>query len=628
MGVRLSHCATVRRGRAALVHSSLDTLMKKHLTPRTELAETLYGFRKTLYQLGAFSFVINLLGLMPSIYMLQVYDRVLASSNETTLLMLTLMTLGLYALMELLELARSSVLIRVGNRLDMQLNQRVFTASFERNLKRAGGNPSQAIHDLTSVRQFLTGNGLFAFFDAPWMPIYLLVCFMFHPLLGLVVLIGALLLFGLAYLTEVSTRKPLADANQAAMASSAFANNNLRNAEVIEAMGMLPAIRERWFAYHRRILDNQTLASDRNARINVMTKFIRISLQSLILGLGALLVIEGKLTPGMMIACSILMGKALQPVELAIGTWKQLLSARTSYARLDDLLKEAPPRGAGMPLPPPAGNMTVEGVIAVPPGGQHAVVRGLTFAMSAGDVVGVIGPSASGKSTLARLLVGVWPTQAGKVRLDGADIFQWNKDQLGPWIGYLPQDIELFEGTIAENIARFGKVDSDQVISAAQRAGVHDMILRFPQGYDTRLGLDGGMLSGGQKQRIGLARALYGDPSLIVLDEPNSNLDDVGENALVRAVMDLKARGKTVVLITHRTSIINAVDKLLVMREGEMVVYGPRDQVLAHLMQQQQQAQQAAQQAAQARQAPPAPVQPAQPQVAQNPAAPAEDAAE
>jgi ATP-binding cassette subfamily C exporter for protease/lipase len=330
----------------------------------------------------------------------------------------------------------------------------------------------------------------------------------------------------------------------------------------------------------------------------------------------------------MMIACSILMGKSLQPVELAIGTWKQLLSARTSYTRLDELLKEAPPRGVGMPLPAPAGNMTVEGVIAVPPGGQHAVVRGLSMAMNAGDVVGVIGPSASGKSTLARLLVGVWPAQAGKVRLDGADIFQWNKDELGPWIGYLPQDIELFEGTIAENIARFGKIDSEQVISAAQRAGVHDMILRFPQGYDTRLGLDGGMLSGGQKQRIGLARALYGDPSLIVLDEPNSNLDDVGENALVRAVMDLKARGKTVVLITHRTSIINAVDKLLVMREGEMVVYGPRDQVLAHLMQQQQQAQQAAQQAAQARQAPPAPVQPAQPQVAQNPAAPAEDAAE
>lgn len=607
--------------------------MKKHLIPRTELGDALYSFRKSFYQLGAFSFVINLLGLMPSVYMLQVYDRVLASSNETTLLMLTLMTLGLYGLMELLELVRSTVLIRIGNKLDMMLNKRVFTASFERNLKRAGGNPSQAIHDLTNVRQFLTGNGLFAFFDAPWTPIYLLVCFLFHPSLGLTVLVGAILLFGLAYLTEISTRKPLADANQAAMASSAFANNNLRNAEVIEAMGMLPAIRERWFGYHRRILDNQTLASDRNARISVATKFIRISLQSLILGLGALLVIEGKLTPGMMIACSILMGKALQPVELAIGTWKQLLGVRTAYTRLDEMLKECPPRGAGMSLPAPAGQISVEGVIAVPPGGQHAVLRGLTFAVQPGDVVGVIGPSASGKSTLARLLVGVWPTQAGKVRLDGADIFQWNKDELGPWIGYLPQDIELFEGTIAENIARFGKIDSEQVIHAAQRAGVHDMILRFPQGYDTRLGLDGGMLSGGQKQRIGLARAIYGNPSVIVLDEPNSNLDDVGEAALVRTVQDLKARGKTVILITHRTSIINAVDKLLVVREGEMAAYGPRDQVLAHLMQAQQQAQaqaaaaqQQAQQQAAAQQAQTAQV--AAPQAPAVAATPAQDAAE
>ena len=276
--------------------------MKKHLIPRTELSEVLFSFRKTFYQLGAFSLVINLLGIMPSIYMLQVYDRVLASSNETTLLMLTLMTLGLYVLMELLEFTRSSVLIRVGNKLDMLLNQRVFTAAFERNLKRTGGNPSQAIHDLTNVRQFLTGNGLFAFFDAPWTPIYLLICFMFHPLLGLFVLIGAVLLFGLAYVTETATRKPLADANQAAMASSAFANNNLRNAEVIEAMGMMPAIRSRWFKHHGRILENQTLASDRAARISAVTKFVRISMQSLILGLGALLVIEGKLTPGMMIA--------------------------------------------------------------------------------------------------------------------------------------------------------------------------------------------------------------------------------------------------------------------------------------------------------------------------------------
>lgn len=568
--------------------------MKKLFDKRSELGEILFGFRKTFYKVGAFSFVINMLMLMPSIYMMQVYDRVLASSNEFTLLMLTAMTLGLYALMSLLELVRSSVLIRVGNQMDMQLNNRTFTAAFERNLRRTGGNAAQAIHDLTSVRQFLTGQGLFAFFDAPWTPIYLIFCFFFHPLLGSIVVVGALILFALAYATEIATRKPLAEANQASIAAGAFANNNLRNAEVIEAMGMLPAIREKWFAQHMRILENQTLASDRAAKISAITKFVRISLQSLALGAGALLAIEGKITPGMMIAASILMGRALQPVEMAIGTWKQLISARAAYSRLEGLLKDHPVRGEGMPLPKPEGNILVENVVAGAPGGQVPILKGLSFAIQAGDVVGVVGPSASGKSTLARLLVGVWPAQAGKVRLDGADIFQWNKDELGPSIGYLPQDIELFEGTIAENIARFGDMDSNQVIDAAQRAGVHEMILRFPQGYDTRLGPDGGMLSGGQKQRIGLARTLYGNPSLIVLDEPNSNLDDVGEAALVGAIRDLKARGKTVILITHRTNIINAVEKLMVLRDGMMQLYGPRDQVLAALMQQAQQAQQAA----------------------------------
>lgn len=572
-------------------------MMKSLLSKRTELGAVLYDFRRTFYALGAFSFVINLLMLMPSIYMLQVYDRVLASQNETTLLMLTLMTLGLFALMEALEYTRSAVLIRVGNQLDMRLNNRVFTAAFEKNLRRAGGNPGQTIHDLTSVRQFLTGNGLFAFFDAPWTPIYLAVCFMFHPMLGLIVLFGAVVLFCLAWVTEVATRKPLAEANQASIASGAFANNNLRNAEVIEAMGMLPAIRGKWFVHHSRILAMQTLASDRAAKINTITKFIRISLQSLILGAGALLVIEGKLTPGMMIACSILMGRALQPVELAIGTWKQLIGARAAYARLDELLTEHPPRGSSMSLPVPQGQVVVENVIAAPPGAQAPVLRGLGFAMNPGDVVGIVGPSASGKSTLARLLVGVWPAQSGKVRLDGADIFLWNKDELGPHIGYLPQDIELFEGTIAENIARFGEIDSGMVIAAAQLAGVHDMILRFPQGYDTRLGADGSLLSGGQKQRIGLARALYGEPAMIVLDEPNSNLDDMGEAALVRAVLGMKQRGKTVVLITHRTSIINAVDKLMVLRDGTMQMYGPRDQVLQALMQAQQPAVPAPQQA-------------------------------
>ena len=557
--------------------------MTKQAKPRSELAETLYRFRHIVYSLAAFSCVINILMLTPSIYMLQVYDRVLASQNETTLLMLTLMMLGLYVLMSLLEFARSSVLIRMGNRLDMTLNSRIFTAAFERNLRRAGGNPSQALHDLTSVRQFLTGNGLFAFFDAPWTPIYIAVAFFIHPWLGLVTLIGSLLLVALAYLTEKMTHGPLAEANQASMASGVFANNNLRNAEVIEAMGMLPALRSRWFRHHGQMLSSQAQASERAARISGVTKFVRISLQSLVLGVGALLVIEGKITPGMMIACSILMGRALQPVELAIGTWKQLISVRTAYHRLDDLLKDFPRRGDTMQLPVPTGQLLVENVYAGVPGAQVAILKGLNFMVQSGDVVGIVGPSASGKSTLARLIVGIWPAQAGKIRLDGADIFQWNKDELGPHLGYLPQDIELFEGSIAENIARFGQIDSEQVILAARRAGVHEMILRLPQGYDTQLGADGASLSGGQKQRIGLARALYGEPELIVLDEPNSNLDDIGEAALLRAVAELKSRGKTVLLITHRMNILNAVEKLIVMNEGCLQLYGPRDQVLAEL---------------------------------------------
>lgn len=565
---------------------------------RTELGEALYRFRKTFYSLAAFSCVINIIGLTPALYMLQVYDRVLASANTTTLLMLTLLALGLYLLSGLLEFARSRVLIRVGNRFDMLLNQRIFTASFERNLRKAGGNPSQAIHDLTNLRQFLTGNALFAFFDAPWTPIYIAVTFMVHPLLGVITVVGSLILVVLAYMTNVATQKPLAEANQASIAAGAFANNHLRNAEVIEAMGMLPGLRSRWFRQHAKVLSLQTLASDRNARISTASRFVRISLQSLILGAGALLVIDGTITAGMMIVCSILMGKALGPVEMAIGTWKQMLSTRQAYARLDEILKEAPPRGETLSLPAPKGHLTLENVIASAPGGQVPILKGLNFEVAAGDAVGVIGPSAAGKSTLARVLVGVWPARAGTVRLDGADIYLWNKDELGPHVGYLPQDIELFEGTVAENIARFGEVDSQKVIAAAQRAGVHDMILRLPNGYDSRLGTDGASLSGGQKQRVALARALYGDPVLLVLDEPNSNLDDVGEAALIQALREMKAQGSTVILITHRMNVLNAMDKLLVMREGVATMYGPREDVLKGLRQQQLKANAGAGQAA------------------------------
>jgi ATP-binding cassette subfamily C exporter for protease/lipase len=578
-------------------------MKSKFQIPQNEIAQILVTFKSAFRTVGIFSAIINLLMLVPSIYMLQVYDRVLPSRNDITLLMLTLMMLGAYLLMSALEFVRSFVLVRVGARLDMQLNKRVYTAAFEQNLKRGGGNAGQALSDLTNIRQFLTGNALFAFFDAPWFPIYLIVIFFFEPGLGLFALIGTAILVALAYINEKVSKKPLAEANSMAIASSNLATNNLRNAEVIESMGMLPNLMHRWFKMHGRFLQLQAEASEKAGIVGAVTKFVQVSLQSLVLGYGALLAIEGKITPGMMIAASILMGRALSPVQMVIGVWKQWSGTRSAYERLTILLTDNPPRQAGMELPKPQGAVSVEGVTAAPPGSQVAVIKGLTFAIQPGDALGVIGPSGSGKSTLARLLVGVWPAAVGKVRLDGADIFQWNKDQLGPHIGYLPQDIELFGGTVSENIARFGDIDSEKVIEAAKRAGVHDMILHFPKGYDTMLGEAGAGLSGGQKQRIGLARAMYGDPSLIVLDEPNSNLDDVGEQALVLAINDLRQRGKTIVLITHRTSVISVTNKLLLLRDGVAQLFGPTDQVLAALNQaNQQQAQQAqlAQQQAQA----------------------------
>lgn len=564
--------------------------MKKLMQPRSELAEVLFSFRKAFYTAGLFSMFINVIGLVPSIYMLQVYDRVLQSRNSTTLIMLTVIMIGFYVMLGMLELARSKLLIRVGAQMDTRLNDRVFTASFERNLRRAGGNAGQAMGDLTHVRQFLTGNGLFAFFDAPWAPVYLVVIFMFSPWLGVFALVAAAILFGLAWATEVSTRKPLAEAQQVSIAANMYATNNLRNAEVIEAMGMLDNLKRRWLEKQLRFLSLQNEASDKAAVISATTKSVRIAVQSLVLGGGALLVIEGTMTPGGMIAASILLGKALAPVELAINVWKQLLSARTSYHRLEDMLKDHPARQVGMSLPQPKGSLLVEGVSAAPPGTQAMILKQIGFSVAPGEIVGVIGPSASGKSTLARLMVGVWPALAGKVRLDGADVFSWNKSELGPAVGYLPQDIELFEGTIAENIARFGDVDPDKVVEAAQMAGVHDMILRFPKGYDSQIGEAGNVLSGGQRQRIAFARAIYGNPAFVVLDEPNSNLDDAGEAALVRAVLELKRRGTTVMLITHRTSIISAVDKLLLLVDGAVQAYGPRDQVLQAIQQRAQQA--------------------------------------
>lgn len=560
----------------------------KYSIPQNEIAQALASFRGTFRTVGIFSAIINLLLLTPSLYMLQVYDRVLPSRNNITLLMVTLIAVGAYIFMSALEFVRSFVLVRLGARLDEKLNKRVYTAAFEQSLKRGGGNAGQALQDLTTIRQFLTGNALFAFFDAPWFPIYLIVIFLFNVWLGLFSLCGTLILVWLAYYNEKISHKPLAEANTMAVASTALASNNLRNAEVIEAMGMLPNLQSRWYKMHRKFIGLQAEASEKAGIVGAFTKFMTVTTQSLVLGLGGLLAVNGSITPGMMIAGSILMGKAMGPVQMVIGVWRQFSSTRSAYERLVQLLAANPPRVAGMALPRPQGAIAVENVTAAPPGSSFAVIKGLNFSISPGDVLGVIGPSGAGKSTLARLLIGVWPPAVGKVRLDGADITQWNKDELGPCMAYLPQDIELFEGTVSENIARFGEIDPERVIDAAKQAGVHEMILLLPKGYDTVLGDGGSGLSGGQKQRIGLARALYGDPSVLVLDEPNSNLDEIGEQALVGAINDLRGRGKTIVLITHRTSIIGTTNKLLLLRDGIAQLFGPTDQVLGVLAQKQQ----------------------------------------
>jgi ATP-binding cassette subfamily C exporter for protease/lipase len=554
--------------------------MKKLLEKKSEIELVLRSFKSTFVTVGAFSAIVNLLMLAPSLYMLQVYDRVLASRNEITLLMLTILIVGAYLFMGGLELIRSFVLVRVGAQFDMRLNKRVYTAAFEQNLKQAGGNAGQFLADLTNLRQFLTGSALFAFFDAPWFPIYLAVIFVFEPMLGLFAVAGTVLLIALAIANERITKAPLAEANTMAIQANNLATNNLRNAEVIEAMGMLPNLIGRWFKLHGRFLSLQASASQKAGVINSLTKFVQVSMQSLVLGLGALLVLENRITPGMMIAASILLGRTLQPVQQLISVWKSVSGVRSSYERLSVLLEANPAREAGMALPRPQGALAVDNVTAAAPGAKAPVLKGVSFALAAGDVLGVLGASGSGKSTLARLLVGVWPALMGKVRLDGADVYQWNKAELGPHVGYLPQDIELFGGSISENIARFGEVDADKVVLAAKRAGVHEMILQFPEGYDTKLGDGGAGLSGGQKQRIGLARAMYGDPALLVLDEPNSNLDEIGEQALLNAVMDLRQRGKTIVMITHRPNVINVTTKLLLMRDGTVNMFGPTPQVM------------------------------------------------
>ena len=555
------------------------TRPKAHVA--NEMLAALTAYKRAFFNIGLFSAVINLLMLAPALYMLQVYDRVLASGNEMTLLMLTLMILGLFGLMGALEWVRSQVVIRLGTQMDMRLNQRVYDAAFEAQLSTGSPAAGQALNDLTSLRQFATGNALFAFFDAPWFPVYLWVIFMFSPWLGLLALGGAVLLMLLAWLNQRVSQGPLKAASELSVEATQQASAHLRNAEAIEAMGMLATLRGHWLAQHTAFLAQQNLASEKTASVGAWSKGVRLALQSLVLGLGALLAVQGQITAGMMIAGSILMGRVLSPIDQLIGVWKQWTSARLAYQRLESLLQAHPARPPRMALPVPRGELAVEQLSASAPGTRRATLSNLSFTLPAGQVLGVIGPSGCGKSTLARLLVGVWQPLAGKVRLDGAQLSQWDKQQLGPHLGYLPQDIQLFAGTIAQNIARFAQVDADKVLAAAQMAGVHSLILQMPEGYDTRLGDGGAGLSGGQKQRIGLARALYGLPALIVLDEPNANLDEAGEQALLQAIAQLKQLKRTLILITHKPNVLTLTDQLLILREGQLQAFGPTAKVLA-----------------------------------------------
>lgn len=556
---------------------------KQSHQPTNEIIALLGRHRATFISIGWFTAAMNLLLLVPSIYMLEIYDRVLTSRNEFTLLMLSLIAFFLYLVYAALDAIRSYTVIEISKKIDSELNQRTYHAAFQENLKTSGINAGMALNDLTNIRQFVTGPSIFAFFDAPWFPFYLITIFLFNIWLGIYALICTTILVALAYINEFSVRQILSDANNYSTQSINLATNNLRHAEAIHAMGMLAPIQERWHNLHNKFLALQSTASQRAATIGACTKFFRAVMQSGMLGLAAFLVIKNQLSPGMMIAAAILLSKATSPVEMVINSWKQLRSSISSYERLKKLLGDNPIQDSRMSLKRPLGYLSLNNIYASPPGQKQIILKNITFNLEPGDVLGVIGPSAAGKSTLARVLVGIWPSNSEPARLDGADIYQWNKDELGPAIGYVAQDIELFPGTISENIARFRKFKSDDVIEAAKLAGIHEMILLFTEGYDTQIGQGGNTLSAGQKQRIALARALYGNPSLIILDEPNSNLDEAGEHALMKALQILKTRKATVVVISHKTNLLQVTNKLLLLQNGEIKLFGQTNQIAKKL---------------------------------------------
>ena len=553
--------------------------------PASELRQAVSALNPYFKQAAWFSLFASLLVLAPSGYMLEVYDRVVNSRSHMTLAMLTLLVMAAYVLMEVLEWVRSEVMHQASVDFDRRLSGRVFAAIFEANLKRLPGGSVQPMNDFRSVRDFLHAPVVLALMEAPVSLVFLLLIFAISPVLGWAAVVAAILQTFVGWLNERSTQPPLLAANRSAIAAQQYADGTLRNAQVIESMGMLRDIHRRWIDKQREFLGLQAKASEHAGYYQAVSKFLQNTVSSMLLGLGAWLLLRNQLNGGAayMIVGSILGGRVLAPLVQIVAQWQTVVNVRGAYGRLDNLLASVPERQSGMALPAPQGQLLVENLVASAPGTQSPILKGVSFALQPGEVLAVVGPSASGKTTLARLLVGLWPAANGKVRLDGADVFTWNKVELGPHLGYLPQGVELFDGSVAENIARFGEVNQAQVESAARAVGLHDFIMALPGGYDNPVGTDGAMLSGGQRQRVALARALYGDPAFVVLDEPNSSLDEQGDAALASAIAQLKSRGTTFVVMTHRTSVLGVADKMLVLRDGQTQMFGARDDVLKAL---------------------------------------------
>jgi ATP-binding cassette, subfamily C, bacterial exporter for protease/lipase len=570
-------------------------MKKNNEMVRDPLTRVLLSFKREFVTVGVFSLVVNLLMLTPTLYMLQVYDRVLMSQSLMTLLVVSLITLFLFGMMAFAEWARSLLLVRTGVKLDQALSQKVFRSSFLSYLNPSESDPAKAFGYLISLRQFMTGNGVFAFFDSPWVLIYIGVLFMLHPLLGVLAVAFALIQTSIAWYGHRLGKDVQAQAGESQAQAQKFMQSKLRNMEVLSSMGMVDGLYKRWQRLQHKALLQSGSAQQRVGMVSAVSKFVRYTQQSFSLGAGAWLVIHGEISPGAMIAGNVLMGRALAPIDLLVMSWPGFLSSKQAYERLRELMSFEHKGRDKVLAEVPMGRLKLEDLVVRVPGRDKPVLNGVGFEALPGTVTVVLGPSGSGKSTLARAMLGIWPDYQGSILLDDQSIAQWTRESLGAHLGYLPQDIELFDGTIAENIARIGEVDSAKVIEAAQAAGLHQMILRFPKGYDTRVGQAGSFLSGGQRQRIGLARALYGQPVLVVLDEPNANLDDEGENALLNAVLLLKQQGKTVVLISHRQGVLKVADRLVILHDGQLVASGPRDGVLAALQKQREAAAAAAQ---------------------------------